>query len=63
MNVPNVQVVSYGEMMDMVGGADRFVAAVFLQIDGDVSGNMFFVLPIEKATLYPTIDGNDRFFL
>lgn len=52
MNVPNVQIVSFEEMMELVGGADITVAAVFLQIDGDLTGNMYFMLPIEQATIF-----------
>ncbi|WP_033829416.1 chemotaxis protein CheC [Bacillus andreraoultii] len=52
MNVPRVQVVSFDEMMELVGGPDEVVAAVFLQIDGDLTGNMFFLLPVKKATIF-----------
>lgn len=52
MNVPSVQVVSFEEMMELVGGADMVVASVFLQIDGDLTGNMFFLLPIKQATIF-----------
>lgn len=49
MNVPNVQIVSFDEMMDLVGGAEQVVAAVFLRIEGDAPGNMFFVLSLPQA--------------
>ncbi|WP_312097918.1 chemotaxis protein CheC [Niallia sp.] len=50
MKVPDVQIVTFDEMMEMVGGADNIVAGVFLRIEGDVPGSMFFILPIEQAT-------------
>lgn len=50
MKVPNVKIVSFDEMMDMAGGADSVVASVFLRIEGEVPGSMFFMLPIEQAT-------------
>ncbi|QED47564.1 chemotaxis protein CheC [Cytobacillus dafuensis] len=50
MKVPDVRVVSFDEMMNMMGGADNVVAGVFLRIEGDAPGSMFFVLPIEQAT-------------
>ncbi|MBS4189253.1 chemotaxis protein CheC [Bacillus sp. FJAT-49705] len=50
MKVPDVRVVSFDEMMNMMGGADNVVAGVFLRIEGDAPGNMFFVLPVEQAT-------------
>ena len=49
MNIPNVQTVSFDEMMDLVGGAEKIVAAVFLRIEGDAPGNMFFVLSLPQA--------------
>jgi chemotaxis protein CheC len=36
-------------MMELVGGAEHVVASVFLRIEGDVSGNMFFMLSLEQA--------------
>ncbi|MFT8321473.1 MAG: chemotaxis protein CheC [Bacillus sp. (in: firmicutes)] len=50
MKVPNVRIVSFDEMMEMAGGAENIVAGVFLRIEGDVPGSMFFMLPIEQAT-------------
>ncbi|MCM3214724.1 chemotaxis protein CheC [Niallia taxi] len=50
MKVPNVEIVSFDEMMDMAGGSDNIAAGVFLRIEGDAPGSMFFMLPIEQAT-------------
>ncbi|HYK75091.1 MAG TPA: chemotaxis protein CheC, partial [Pseudoneobacillus sp.] len=52
MKVPDVKIVRFDEMMEMVGGPDNIVASVFLRLEGDVSGNMFFVLPIQQATKF-----------
>ncbi|CAI9390884.1 CheY-P phosphatase CheC [Bacillus sp. T2.9-1] len=52
MKVPDVQIVTFDEMMEMAGGADNIVAGVFLRIEGDVPGSMFFILPIEQATKF-----------
>ncbi|RAK23392.1 chemotaxis protein CheC [Anoxybacillus vitaminiphilus] len=49
MNVPDVRIVSFDEMMELVGGAENVVVSVFLRIEGDVSGNMFFMLSLEQA--------------
>ncbi|SNS99602.1 chemotaxis protein CheC [Bacillus sp. OK838] len=49
MNVPNARVVSFDEMMEMAGGADHVVASVFLRIEGDASGSMFFILSLQVA--------------
>lgn len=49
MTVPNVQIVSFDEMVEMAGGSENVVASVFLRIEGDMTGSMFFVLPLEQA--------------
>lgn len=52
MKVPNVQVVSFDQMMDMAGGPDNVVVSVFLRIEGEAPGSMFFLLPLEQASMY-----------
>ncbi|MCM3572751.1 chemotaxis protein CheC [Mesobacillus subterraneus] len=52
MKVPRVRVVSFDEVMDLAGGADNVVASVFLRIEGDAPGSMFFILPLPQAEKY-----------
>ncbi|MBS4217728.1 chemotaxis protein CheC [Bacillus sp. FJAT-49711] len=52
MKVPSVRIVTFDEMLEMAGGHDTIVTAVFLRVEGDASGSMFFILPIEQATKY-----------
>jgi chemotaxis protein CheC len=52
MRVPKVRVVSFDEMMEMAGGPDNIVASVFLRIEGDAPGSMFFVLSLEQANMF-----------
>ncbi len=52
MHVPKVEMVSFNEMMELVGGAENLVVGIFLRIEGDVEGSMFFVLPIEQANQF-----------
>ncbi|SDB88893.1 chemotaxis protein CheC [Pelagirhabdus alkalitolerans] len=62
MKVPAVRVVDYDEMMDLVGGAETLIASVFLRIEGDAPGNMFFVLKPEEAdTFVRQMVGSDTF--
>lgn len=49
MTVPKVSVVSFDEMMDLVGGSENVIASVFLRIEGDAPGSMYFMLPLEQA--------------
>ncbi|MBD8068277.1 chemotaxis protein CheC [Bacillus sp. PS06] len=52
MKVPVVRVLSFDEMMDLVGGPDHIVASVFLRIEGDAPGSMFFVLSLHQASRF-----------
>ena len=52
MSVPNVRIVSFDEMMEMAGGPDNVVATVFLRIEGDITGSMFFTLSLSAATYF-----------
>lgn len=49
MKVPNVRVVPLQELPDQVGGAEAEVAAIFLRIEGDAPGSMFFLSAIDQA--------------
>lgn len=49
MRVPAVEMVSFEEMMERGGGAEQVVAGTYLQIAGDATGGMFFILPLEQA--------------
>ncbi|PAQ15904.1 chemotaxis protein CheC [Bacillus sp. FJAT-42315] len=52
MKVPSVRVASFTEMMEMAGGPDQEVVSVSLRIEGEASGNMFFILSLEQAENY-----------
>lgn len=52
MHVPNVEMVGFEEMMEISGGAENVVVGIFLRIEGDVEGSMFFILPIEQANKF-----------
>lgn len=52
MRVPSVKLVSFDEMFEMAGGADKVVVGIFLRIEGDLSGSMFFMLSIESANRF-----------
>lgn len=52
MRVPKVRVVTFDEMMDMAGGPENIVACVFLRIEGEVTGSMFFILSLQQASKF-----------
>lgn len=52
MRVPNVEMVSFTDMMELAGSSEKAVVGIYLRIEGDVEGSMFFVLPIEQANRF-----------
>jgi chemotaxis protein CheC len=52
MKVPSVKIVSFDEMMEMAGGAGNVVVSIFLRIEGDAPGSMFFILSLEQAEAF-----------
>lgn len=51
MAIPSVNVVSFDEMMELIGGPDEIVVAILFRIYGDAPSNVFFVLSVEEAEL------------
>lgn len=47
MSIPAVRLVSFQDLPAQVGGADTEVAAIFLRIEGEAPGSMFFISKIE----------------
>ncbi|KGR92055.1 chemotaxis protein CheY [Ureibacillus massiliensis 4400831 = CIP 108448 = CCUG 49529] len=52
MRVPKVEMVNFNDMMDLAGGPETVVVGIFLRIEGDAEGSMFFILPIEQANRF-----------
>ena len=62
MRVPKVEMVSFNDMMELVGGAETVVVGIYLRIEGDAQGSMFFILPIERADQFIQSLINDDLF-
>jgi chemotaxis protein CheC len=43
MAVPKVSLLPFEEIAELVGGAEQIVLAVFLRVEGEAPGNMFFI--------------------
>lgn len=52
MRVPNVDMVNFTDMMELAGGSETVVVGIYLRIEGDVEGSMFFILPVEQANRF-----------
>jgi len=49
MLVPNAEIVTFNEMMERAGGSDNIVIGIYLRVEGDAEGSMFFILSIEQG--------------
>ncbi|HEX7065314.1 MAG TPA: chemotaxis protein CheC [Bacillales bacterium] len=64
MEVPEARIASLTEVTEWIGGAEQLVAAVFLRIEGDVTGGMFLIVSIEEAnSLIAYLTGNSEISL
>ncbi len=52
MYVPSVELVSFDGMFELAGGVDEVVVGIYLRLEGDLSGSMFFMLSIESANRF-----------
>lgn len=49
MSVPQVRLLEFQELGDIVGGEDQIMVGIYLQVGGDVEGSMMFILPKSAA--------------
>lgn len=51
MHVPKVEMLSFADLAEVVGGAETLVAGILLSIEGDINGTMLFMLESSAAHL------------
>lgn len=49
MAVPKVNLLPFESIAEQVGGSEEVVVAIFLRMEGDVPGNMFFLMSRKQA--------------
>ncbi|CAH0119832.1 MULTISPECIES: chemotaxis protein CheC [unclassified Paenibacillus] len=49
MAVPSVRLLSFDEIAEQVGGAEQVVIAIFLRVEGEAPGNLFFIMKPNAA--------------
>ncbi|WP_042160501.1 chemotaxis protein CheC [Paenibacillus gorillae] len=49
MAVPKVSLLPFEEVAERVGGSEQVVIAVFLRVEGEAPGNMFFIIQEQSA--------------
>ncbi|WP_156395532.1 MULTISPECIES: chemotaxis protein CheC [Paenibacillus] len=51
MGVPTVQMLPFEDVSEKVGGDERIVVTVFLRVEGEAPGNLFFMMTPEAAKM------------
>lgn len=51
MNVPEVSITPITQVPELVGGEDRHVVGIYLQVEGSVQANILFMLTLDEACL------------
>ncbi|HBE80487.1 MAG TPA: CheY-P-specific phosphatase CheC [Firmicutes bacterium] len=54
MTVPNVSIMPFGSVSDILGGAEREVAGVYLRVFGDAPSKIVFLFSVQEA--YSLVD-------
>jgi chemotaxis protein CheC len=49
MDVPDISIVSFDEVMDMVGGPDNLIVGILFQIHGKAPGMVYLLFTLEEA--------------
>ncbi len=55
MKVPQIKVMKFSEVSDVLGGAETEVVGILLGVQGDITGNILFVLDLQSAGLLVNI--------
>lgn len=51
MHVPKVELLTFAELAEVIGGAETLVAGILLSLEGDIQGSMLFILESNAARL------------
>lgn len=51
MNVPKVDLLTFAELAEVIGGAETLVAGILLNLEGDIDGSMLFMLESNAAKM------------
>jgi len=49
MGVPVIQILDYNDITKILGGEEAVVAGIYFGVDGDINGNIMFLLDIKSA--------------
>lgn len=49
MNVPQINILAFGDVPELVGGADNYAVGIYLNVSGKAATNILFLMEVEKA--------------
>lgn len=49
MGVPEVKILEFKDVNDVLGGAEKLVVGILLKVNGDLTGNIMFILDLEAS--------------
>ena len=55
MKVPQIKVMKFSEVSDVLGGAENQVVGILLMVQGDITGNIMFVLDKQSSQMLVNI--------
>jgi len=55
MNVPSVKILDFNDVCAVLGGEEIVVAGVYFEVDGDINGNLMFLLDLKSAKVLTNI--------
>lgn len=61
MEVPSVNIVTFDEITEIVGGSEQLIVAMFFRIHGETPGSVYFILTTDEAeSLVSQITNNEQ---
>ncbi|ARE87837.1 chemotaxis protein CheC [Clostridium formicaceticum] len=55
MEVPNVKILDFNDVVSTLGGEESVVAGIYFNLDGDLDGNIMFLLDIVSSKILTSI--------
>jgi len=49
MNVPQVSILEFDKVPDLIGGADLYVVGIYLTVEGSAPASLLFIIRVEQA--------------
>src|SRR5699024_3550610 len=51
MEVPSIRLVSFNEMIEVIGGPEHIITAIVFRVEGKAPGTVYFIMSIKEAEI------------